>query len=193
MKHLNRKKTVLLLAMVVLILAGAVGGTLAYIVTSSGPVQNTFTPAHVTCAVEESDFVDGTSTIKNNVTIRNTGNTSAYIRAAVVANWCDASSKILAPQPVTLERPILGDGWSRNTTDGYYYYSSSVPAGGSTGALITGSGYTPRDRPAGVPADAHLEMTIVCQAVQAEGLGSGVTDAQSAFQYVAKHNPGTGN
>ena len=92
MKHLNRKKTVLLLAMVVLILAGAVGGTLAYIVTSSGPVQNTFTPAHVTCAVEESDFVDGTSTIKNNVTIRNTGNTSAYIRAAVVANWCDASS-----------------------------------------------------------------------------------------------------
>ena len=39
MKHLNRKKTVLLLAMVVLILAGAVGGTLAYIVTSSGPVQ----------------------------------------------------------------------------------------------------------------------------------------------------------
>ena len=192
MKHLNRKKTVLLLAMVVLILAGAVGGTLAYIVTSSGPVQNTFTPAHVTCAVEESDFVDGTSTIKNNVTIRNTGNTSAYIRAAVVANWCDASSKILAPQPVTLERPILGDGWSRNTTDGYYYYNSPVSAGDSTGKLITGNGYKP-DRPAGVPADAHLEMTIVCQAVQAEGLGSGVTDAQSAFRYVAANKPGTSN
>ena len=189
MKHLNRKKTVLLLAMVVLILAGAVGGTLAYIVTSSGPVQNTFTPAHVTCKVEE-DF-DGQT--KKNVTIKNTGTTSAYIRAAVVANWCDTSSKILAPQPVTLENSILGSGWSRNTTDGYYYYSSSVPAGGSTGALITGSGYTPRDRPAGVPADAHLEMTIVCQAVQAEGLGSGVTNAQSAFKYVAEHNPGTGN
>ena len=190
MKHLNRKTTVLLLAMVVLILAGAVGGTLAYIVTSSGPVQNTFTPAHVTCAVEE-DFSD--NTIKKDVKIRNTGNTSAYIRAAVVVNWCDASSKILAPQPVTLERPILGDGWSRNTTDGYYYYNSPVSAGDSTGKLITGNGYTP-DRTDGVPASAHhLEMTIVCQAVQAEGLGSGVTNAQSAFRYVAEHNPGTGN
>ena len=47
--------------------------------------------------------------------------------------------------------------------------------------------------PESVPASAHLEMTIVCQAVQAEGLGSGVTNAQSAFQYVAEHNPGTGN
>ena len=92
MKHLNRKKTVLLLAMVVLILAGAVGGTLAYIVTSSGPVQNTFTPAHVTCAVEE-DFSD--NTIKKDVKIRNTGNTSAYIRAAIVANWVDKDGKII--------------------------------------------------------------------------------------------------
>lgn len=164
MKHLNRKKTVLLLATVVLILAGAVGGTLAYIVTSSGPVQNTFTPAHVTCAVEE----DFSNNIKNNVKIRNTGNTSAYIRAAVVANWCDEDGNILAPQPVTLGGSILGSNWSLKS-DGYYYYSSSVSAGDSTGALITGSGYTPPDRPVGVPADAHLEMTIVCQAIQSEG------------------------
>lgn len=183
MKHLNRKKTVLLLAMVVLILAGAVGGTLAYIVTSSGPVQNTFTPAHVTCKVEE-DF-DGQT--KKNVTIKNTGTTSAYIRAAVVANWCDTSGKILAPQPVDLSG-MTGDGWTK--VGEYYYYNSAVQAAGYTSALITN--YTP-DRPAGVPADAHLEMTIVCQAVQAEGLGSGVTNAQSAFQYVAEHNPGTGN
>ena len=187
MKNLNRKKTVLLLAMVVLILAGAVGGTLAYIVTSSGPVQNTFTPAHVTCAVEESDFVDGTSTIKNNVTIRNTGNTSAYIRAAVVANWCDTSGKILAPQTVDLSGNT-GTGWTK--VGEYYYYNPAVQAAGYTSALITR--YKPQ-MPESVPASAHLEMTIVCQAVQAEGLGSGVTNAQSAFQYVAEHNPGPGN
>ena len=180
MKHLNRKKTVLLLAMVVLILAGAVGGTLAYIVTSSGPVQNTFTPAHVTCKVVE-EFDKQT---KKNVTIQNTGNTSAYIRAAVVGNWVK-DGKIVAPwvDNINYSQSGLVKG-----NDGYYYYQSEVTAGQVTSNLF--DSYEPGSAPV---ADAHLEMTIVCQAVQAEGLGSGVTNAQSAFQYVAEHNPGTGN
>ena len=180
MKHLNRKKTVLLLAMVVLILAGAVGGTLAYIVTSSGPVQNTFTPAHVTCKVVE-EFDKQT---KKNVTIQNTGNTSAYIRAAVVGNWVK-DGKIVAPWVDNIN--YSQSGWVKGN-DGYYYYQSEVTAGQVTSNLF--DSYEPGSAPV---ADAHLEMTIVCQAVQAEGLGSGVTNAQSAFQYVAEHNPGTGN
>lgn len=180
MKHLNRKKTVLLLAMVVLILAGAVGGTLAYIVTSSGPVQNTFTPAHVTCAVEE----DFSNNVKNNVKIRNTGNTSAYIRAAVVGNWVK-DGKIVAPweDNITYNQSDWVEG-----SDGYYYYKYAVAAGQVTNNLF--NSYTPGSTPV---EDAHLEMTIVCQAVQAEGLGSGVTDAQSAFRYVAANKPGTSN
>lgn len=180
MKHLNRKKTVLLLAMVVLILAGAVGGTLAYIVTSSGPVQNTFTPAHVTCAVVE-DFDKQT---KENVTIRNTGNTSAYIRAAVVGNWVK-DGKIVAPWADDII--YSQSGWVQGN-DGYYYYQREVAAGQVTSNLFDSY------KPDPAPVDgAHLEMTIVCQAVQAEGLGSGVTDAQSAFRYVAEHKPGTSN
>ena len=161
MKHLNRKKTVLLLAMVVLILAGAVGGTLAYIVTSSGPVQNTFTPAHVTCAVEE-DFSD--NTIKKDVKIRNTGNTSAYIRAAIVANWVDKDGKII--QSVSAEH--LGikclNGWELKG-DGYYYYPTAVEPGEATAVKFTN--YTaPTDKPTGA---YRFEMTIVCQAIQSEG------------------------
>ena len=160
MKHLNRKKTVLLLAMVVLILAGAVGGTLAYIVTSSGPVQNTFTPAHVTCKVVEPGFEDGTSTTKKNVTIQNTGNTSAYIRAAVVGNWVK-DGKIVAPWVDNIN--YSQSGWVKGS-DGYYYYKDAVAVGQKTRNLF--DSYEPGSAPV---ADAHLEMTIVCQAIQSEG------------------------
>ena len=160
MKHLNRKKTVLLLAMVVLILAGAVGGTLAYIVTSSGPVQNTFTPAHVTCAVEE-DF-DGQT--KNNVTIKNTGTTSAYIRAAVVGNWVDKDGKIIQSGSAENLGIHCLNGWELKG-DGYYYYPTAVEPGKATKVMFTN--YTaPTDKPTGA---YRFEMTIVCQAIQSEG------------------------
>lgn len=183
MKHLNRKKTVLLLAMVVLILAGAVGGTLAYIVTSSGPVQNTFTPAHVTCAVEESDFVDGTSTTKNNVTIRNTGNTSAYIRAAVVGNWVK-DGKIVAPWVDNIN--YSQSGWVKGS-DGYYYYKDAVAVGQKTRNLF--DSYEPGSAPV---ADAHLEMTIVCQAIQSEG-GAVTVDGNGWTIVNPAPTAGTGN
>lgn len=179
MKHLNRKKTVLLLAMVVLILAGAVGGTLAYIVTSSGPVQNTFTPARVTCEVKE-EFDKQT---KKNVKIKNTGTTSAYIRAAVVANWVK-DGKIVAP---------WDDKIAYNTTDwvkgddGYYYCRYAVAAGQKTGNLF--DSYTPDHAPV---EDAHLEMTIVCQAIQSEG-GAVTVDGNGWTIVNPAPSAGTGN
>lgn len=156
----NRTKMILVLAMAVVLLTAAVGGTLAYLATKSGPVVNTFEPARVTCKVSES--FDGSK--KSNVQIVNTGTTSAYIRAAVVANWCDANGNIIAPQTVDLTGK-MGTGWSQGD-DGYYYYNSPVAAGDPTSNLI--NSYTPV-RPEGVPAGSHLVMDIVCQAIQSEG------------------------
>lgn len=130
---LNRKKGILLLTAAVLILVCGVGGTLAYLITQTTPVTNTFTPAHVTSQVVET--MNGTT--KSDVSITNTGNVSAYIRAAIVITWKDKDGYTMPAVPV------LGTDYTLdiNTTDwsqsgGYYYYDGIVAAGGSTANLI---------------------------------------------------------
>ena len=91
MKRMGRTKTFLVLAMVVVMLACTVGGTVAYLTTKTADVVNTFTPAKVTCAVDETF----SGTTKTDVKIKNTGNTDAWIRATVVGN-CVKDSKIVA-------------------------------------------------------------------------------------------------
>lgn len=178
MKRMRKTKTILVLAMVVLVLACAVGGTIAFLIDTTGTVTNTFTPAKVTCAVNE----EFNGTTKNNVKIQNTGTTDAWIRATVVANWVVGSrenAKVVAPCVVEF---APGAGWAQDESDGYYYYSQIVPpapGNNTTADLITR--YT---APTGGPEGAHLEMTIVCQAVQSN-LGS---SAQAAFAKAAAGN-----
>lgn len=181
MKNFNRK-SMLVIACIALVMTITVGGTLAYLIATDGPVTNTFEPRKVTCAVSET--FDGSS--KNYVAITNTGDTDAYIRATIVGNWVK-DNKIVAPWTLNEETrqdftDLPGAGWAEN--GGYYYYQASVPAGTNTGYLFTS--YTPDAAPV---EGAHLELTIVCQAVQAKGLGNGVDNAVEAFAYVAANNP----
>lgn len=156
MKRMRKTKTILVLAAVVLMLACTVGGTLAFLITKTDSVTNTFDPGKVTCKVDE-EFTQN-STTKNKVRIQNTGNTDAWIRATVVANWVK-DGKVVAPW----EDNISYNSSSWTKVGGYYYYKESVAAKGYTKNLF--DSYTaPSDGPDG----AHLEMTIVCQAVQAE-------------------------
>ena len=182
MKRMRKTKTILVLAMVVLVLACAVGGTIAFLIDTTGAVTNTFTPAKVTCAVNE----EFNGTTKNNVKIQNTGTTDAWIRATVVANWVVGSgdnAKVVAPWTDDIPTYNTGTGeklWTYGD-DGYYYYNSIVSSGETTENLF--ASYTPT----GGPEGAHLEMTIVCQAVQSN-LG---TTAQAAFTAAASKPSGT--
>lgn len=122
-----------------LVLTLSVGGTIAYLITDTRPVTNTFTPGNVACAVVESGWKDGNTT-KKDVTIQNTGNTDAYIRAAIVVTWQNADGNVLGKAPVlgsdyTLEL-ATDTGWDITTSDGYYYYATAVSANNSTGILI---------------------------------------------------------
>lgn len=120
-----------------LVLTLSVGGTIAYLITDTGPVTNTFTPGNVACKVIEK--FNGTT--KSDVKIENTGNTDAYIRAAIVVTWQNASSgNVLGKAPVlgsdyTLQL-ATDTGWDITTSDGYYYYATAVSANNSTGILI---------------------------------------------------------
>ena len=142
-KYINKKS--IIIASVMLLLLVAVGTTLAYIFTETNPVENTFEPSKVSCAVVENGgtpvtgSVTDTGNVKENVQIKNTGDTDAYIRVAVVVNWASADgSCVWAQTPADDDYTItynLSNGWF-NGGDGFYYYSKAVSPGESTSVLI---------------------------------------------------------
>lgn len=145
----------------VLILGAAVGGTLAYLVTQTDPVTNTFEPSHVSCKIEE-EF-DGTT--KSNVKVKNTGDIDAYIRAKVVITWKDANGNVYAAAPV--ENTDYTISYNRNDwaeIDGIYYYKNAVASGKSTSKLIDTCAPTDGTAPEGYA----LSVEILAEAIQAE-------------------------
>lgn len=137
-RRLRWGKQFILLAAIAVLALGIVGGTSAYLLTSYGPVTNTFTPSHVTCAVIEDPFTQKVSTEKTNVRIQNTGDTEAYIRAAIIVTWQDSSGNVSATVPVAGTDYVITFPTNSNwKTDGrYYYYNGSVTPGGITSNLI---------------------------------------------------------
>lgn len=151
---MNRRKSITLAILVVLLLTFAVSGTIAYITTKTDPVENVFTPAKP--GVDVTDKVENNA--KKNVDITNTSDFKAYIRVAVVANWCNANGEIVEPWSDTL---AIKGGWDGDTTDGYYYYTTPVNPNQTVRLFDSYQAPTRTD-------GAHLEMNIIAQSIQAE-------------------------
>ena len=159
-----KKKSILLLALTVLLLTCVVGSTIAYLATKSAEVSNTFTPTQVTTAVVESF----SNNEKDNVKIQNTGTTDAFIRATVVVTWQDAKGVVYAKKPVEGEDYAINwvkDDWT-DLTGGYYYYKTKVAPNGVTGVLFTDC------KPLkAAPMDGYtLHVEIIGQGIQAQGI-----------------------
>lgn len=165
-----KMKSILLLALVAALLLGTVGGTVAYLVTSTGPVTNTFTPGVVD--VEISDNVS--NGVKSHIVVANNSNVDCYLRVAVVGYWVKDGQIIEAWKDSDSLKP--DHGWQLNSDDGYYYYNSIVKPTTATVTFMSG-GYTQPSRDDG----AHLEMDIMVQGIQAEGM-----DVSNAIQAFAK-------
>lgn len=178
------KKTLTALVSVALLLLVGSGSTLAYLFTNTDSVENTFTPAQVSCAVVENDQAYTSNTVnitnnnKSNVTIKNTSNVPAYIRAAIVVTWKNADGTVYAVAPKSGDdyKLDIGSGWIPN--DEFYYYNSQVVADGSTSPLITLA-----QRNQAAPEGYYLSIEILAEAIQAEGMG--VTSAQDAWAKAA--------
>lgn len=147
-RRLGFGRQVLLLAALVVIAMGVVGGTVAYLVTNTTPVVNTFEPGYVKCVINE-DFNDG-DTVKENVTVTNTGNVDAFIRAAIIVTW-NSGNDIVATVPENdIDYKITGlennTKWTK--VGDYYYYNEKVSPGETTSNLfdsckvLTDMGYT---------------------------------------------------
>ena len=179
---MKTKKPVALVAILVL-LCCTVAGTLAYLVTSTDPVTNTFTPASVTTQVEEK--FDGTT--KSDVQIKNTGNIDAYIRAAVIINWADANGNVYGggtPAASTDDGKSGDYIISFNTDDwkqigDYWYCETTTAPGALTNPLIISCAKTST---ATVPDGYDLQVTILADGIQADGVASnGKTPREDAW------------
>ena len=166
-KKRNRKsgKFAALLVSLVLITGVTVSGTLAFLIAETGNVTNTFTPSQVTTEVVED--IESDPTIKSDVYIKNTGDTEAWIRAAVVVTWQDGKGNVYGKAPVKgadYTKWDPGTNWITGA-DGFYYYTKPVAAGATTpNALIPEISLI-----GNLPADGYfLNVEIIGSGIQSK-------------------------
>ena len=147
----NRPKHFAGLLALALILVCTVGGTVAYLVTHTDPVVNTFTPGNVTCDVVEEFNTEKKA--KTSVKVQNTGNVPAYIRVAVVANTIDKQGNITGL--TTLPDNRLNETYWTKSGD-FYYYKGVVQPGDVTANLLTAAGIDL----------TGIQVTILASAIQ---------------------------
>ena len=147
------------LCMAIIMLIGAVvGSTVAFLITNTGPVENKFAYASVSCEVKE-DFNGNT---KKNVQITNTGSTDAYIRATYVVNWLDAQGNIVAsvPDGYSYSLNVNPDGKWTKMGDYYYYLTPVAPRDSTPGSLLTCTVTRPEN------PEYRLSVEIIATAIQ---------------------------
>lgn len=170
----RKTKMILIVFSIALLLAAAIGGTVAYLKTETAEVKNIFTPSEVTCEIHEDEFAGA---VKTNVYVENTGNTDAYIRAAIVVTWKDENGKVYG------KAPELGTDytWELNTADwtkngNYYYHNDVVKANNGsetdksdeTSVLIITCSPVAGTAPGGY----NLNVEILAQAIQTNAVSS---------------------
>ena len=144
------KSSALIIALA-LILVLAVGGTVAYIFTQTGPVINTFTPADAKITVDE----EISSNLKTSITVANNSTgVPVYIRVALVANMIDKDENVTGAASVPTF--TLGENWFKGN-DGYYYYTKAVPVGESTGNLLKSP----------MTLSENMQVVVLADAIQA--------------------------
>ena len=105
----------------VLLLALAIGGTLAWLSTKDAPIQNKFLPTKVTCQVTEN--FDGSRGVKSNVNVKNTGTIDAFIRVKLVTYRTNDQRQHIGGTAI-LPTFTLGKNWVKYGD--YYYYTQPV-------------------------------------------------------------------
>lgn len=132
MKLLKDKKILIMLLVALLGIAYiAAGATYAYL-NANDLKANEFTIGYNDVELKE-DFtspidINPGDKIKKKVWVENIGNTDAYVRVKILFSDSDMKNNC--------EDLELGDDWSYNTNDDYYYYTKKLSAGDKTSNLI---------------------------------------------------------
>lgn len=167
------KRKAALLVSLVLLFTMTIGASVAFLIDATQEEKNVFTPAEVPPTIVETWPDD--HLVKQNVKVTNTGNISAYIRAAIVVTWQDSQGNVAPVAPVlgTDYTMTLAEGnWSAKQDDGYYYYKGAVAANDpdsdtdTTGVLIKEAKQLVDN------GEYTLVIEILAQTIQADGISS---------------------
>ena len=154
---IRMNRTAVLLIAIILLISTAVGSTVAFLATKTEPVENSFEYANVSCEVTQNCDTDSSI-----VQVKNTGTISAYIRAAVVANWIDVDGNIAAsvPEGYSYDLTCSSGSWAQGK-DGFFYYLLPVAPGALTeGSLLTCTVACPED------PEYTLSVEVLAEAIQ---------------------------
>lgn len=146
-------RTVVVALALVLVLGAAIGGTIAYLVTNTNAITNTFTPGETTPGIEE-NVENG---VKKSIEIKNKGNIPAYIRVMLVGNTVDGEDKVTGGFDVSNRFTYNNTDWVMGV-DGYYYYTKPVAATEKTSNLLGTS----------ITVENGETVTVLAQSIQAE-------------------------
>lgn len=121
----NKRKYTLFLVCLLLTVAIAVSGTIAYIFTTSDPVTNTFVP--VLPKIEIPEEMNGT--IKENATVKNTGDVDSYLRAKIVVTWQNDNGEVYPEVPILDTDYSMSNGTNWLKVGDFYYYNKVAAPG----------------------------------------------------------------
>lgn len=158
-RHKKADRAVLLLVSLVLVLSAAIGGTLGYL-TGQVSVTNTMQVGEFTTEIDE----DTENGVKSNVTVQNTGDYDAYIRAVVVVTWQNENGEVYPVAPVANKNYTIEYGYQWSKHGDFYYYNGVVGAKQSTSYLINSCKPVGEEAPEGY----DLNVEILASAIQAE-------------------------
>ncbi len=157
-RRLRWRQDFALICAIAVLLVGMIGGTVAYLIATTEPVQNTFTPAG--SGIEINETFDQVT--KTNVTVTNQSDYPVYIRATYVAYWVsDTDGSILGEAPTLTGSGVNTDNWTFRSEDGYWYYNQIVAASATTSNFIN-------EFSASAKEGYHLVIDVIAESVQAE-------------------------
>lgn len=192
-KSVSMKVVVLLLA-VVLLIGCVAGGTLAWLITSTGPVENTFVAGEIgTLTLTETDedkqytLVPGVDITKDPVVTFNGNNVAAYVFVKVDGtDWTESNGTFAIGSNQEINWTIA-DGWTKlENVAGVYYRTVAVDTDTATTAdtekygIIKGDTITVSSEITKDNINNYTKgLTFTAYAIQQEG-HAGDTDAAKA-------------
>lgn len=102
-----------------LVTVAVCGTVIAYMFKKTEYIENRFTPAQVTCKVEET--FDSATDKKTSILVQNTGNIDAYLRVRLVTYWINEASEIVAEPSQMPSISYDTENWIEGSKDTYYY------------------------------------------------------------------------
>ena len=175
---MNKRKIILLAALLVMVAILGVGGTLAYF-TAEDEATNTFTVGNVKIELTEPNWdATGKAEAENvypgqvlpkDPTVKNTGNNPCYVRVAV------EGLDVLGKDDLLIKVGELGTGWELYEVDGYYYYMEVLAAGEATKTPVfeTITIPTALTNDKGEEYEGKYNVKVTAYAVQSQGAPDG--------------------